>query len=299
MVLKPMRPVTVLESDIPKLRYPQLLSEKLNGFRAPMIPGKGLQSKSGERFPSLIVEDLFSHLPHPLDCELIYGDPLARDSLQLTKSAVGSRHLPINLDPGALKLYVFDLHSSFGNARDRYKALQDLSPAFPPNVILVQKFLVSSPEELKAFVASTLEEGHEGIVGNLAASFYVHGNATIRDQSAWKIKPTLDEEFIVTGFEEQYQNLNPEMRTPTGRLKRSTSQDNLAPKDTLGALLVHSPHWGSCRIGTGFTDAMRRWVWDNKSKLIGCVVTASYYPTISTDKPMALSFKCFRPGFDM
>ena len=121
----------------------------------------------------------------------------------------------------------------------------------------------------------------------------------LTDQSSWKMKPVVDEEFLVTGFEEQYQNNNPELRTPTGKLKRSTNSANLIPKDTLGALIVYSTRWGTCRIGTGFTDELRDYIWNNKHLVLGVNVTAEYYPTVSMDKPHALTFKAFRPDFDM
>ena len=117
--------------------------------------------------------------------------------------------------------------------------------------------------------------------------------------SADDFKPVVDEEFLVTGFEEQYQNNNPELRTPTGKLKRSTNSANLLPKDTLGALIVYSQRWGTCRIGTGFTDELRDYIWNNKHLVLGVNVTAEYYPTVSMDKPHALTFKAFRPDFDM
>lgn len=292
----PMRAINIPDTSLPQLRFPILVSEKLNGFRALSV-NDTLQSKSGEPFPSSLVREKFSGLIHPFDSELVQGNPLNKDCLAVTKSAVGSREFPPILTQDDLTLYVFDLHSYIGDAFARYDKLLSLS--LPKGVKLIEKTIVRTLDQLMEYESKVLASGHEGIIGNLLTSYYIHGESSIKDQSAWKRKPSCDEEFTVTGFEEQYQNLNPELRTRTGKLKRSTNQVNLLPKDTLGALLVHSPTWGACRIGTGFTNELRKLIWNNKQKVLGAQVTASYLPTVSNEKPQSLTFKCFRPNFDI
>ena len=292
----PMRPCNVLDSSLSQLRFPILVSQKLNGFRALSV-NSSLQSKSGELFPSILVNEKFSGLSHPFDAELIHGNPLAKDALAKTKSAVGSKEFPSTLTPSDLTMYVFDLHSYIGDAFARYNKLIGLS--FPPNVKLVEKTIIRTLDDLLSYEQEQLSSGHEGVIGNLLTSYYLNGESTLKDQAAWKRKPSIDEEFIISGFEEQYQNLNPEMRTKTGKLKRSTCIENLHPKDTLGALIVHSQKWGQCRIGTGFTNELRKWIWGNKQQLVGVYVTASYLPTVSNEKPQSLTFKSFRPKFDI
>ena len=302
-IIKPMRPLAITKELESKLLFPALVSFKLNGFRALTSQDGKFQSKSGEPFPSRALPSLFPNLPIGVDGELIYGNPTVKDALAKTKAAVGAYQFPATLTPTDLTYWLFDSHLVFGDAWARYQALKELYEHLPieskANIRLLEKVKVSNLSQLKAFNEHALSLGYEGIVGSYIGSMYRFGESKLSDQSSWKMKPVVDEEFLVTGFEEQYQNNNPELRTPTGKLKRSTNSANLIPKDTLGALIVYSQRWGTCRIGTGFTDELRDYIWNNKHLVLGVNVTAEYYPTVSMDKPHALTFKAFRPDFDM
>jgi DNA ligase-1 len=100
-LFKPMLALSKLP-DFKSLRFPILVSPKLDGVRASMQGGV-LLSRSLKPIPNKFVQELFANLPEGTDGELIQGNP-ADDPYRRTISVVMSDEKPCD----GIKLYVFD-----------------------------------------------------------------------------------------------------------------------------------------------------------------------------------------------
>src|SRR5216684_92514 len=101
MLFKPMLALSKLP-DFTKLRFPLLVSPKLDGVRA-TVQGGRLRSRSLKEIPNKNVQDLFRNLPEGTDGELIHGQPW-NDPYRRTISIVMSDDKPAD----GVQLYVFD-----------------------------------------------------------------------------------------------------------------------------------------------------------------------------------------------
>ncbi len=76
-------------TDTSKLKFPILVSKKLDGIRA-TVQGGRLLSRSLKPIANENVQARFAGLPEGLDGELIVGDPCAPDAYRKTSSIVMS-----------------------------------------------------------------------------------------------------------------------------------------------------------------------------------------------------------------
>ena len=76
--------------DTSKLKFPVLVSKKLDGVRASMQGGI-LLSRSLKPIPNVHVQEMFKGLPEGLDGELIFGDPCSPTAYRDTVSIVIDR----------------------------------------------------------------------------------------------------------------------------------------------------------------------------------------------------------------
>ena len=94
------------------------------------------------------------------------------------------------------------------------------------------------------------------------------------------------------GFEERMTNTNEQERDERGYAKRSSKKAGLVGANTLGSLLAWNIEFG---VGSGFTDAERQEIWDNRDKYLGRLITFKYQEIIKgTGRPRFPTFKGFR-----
>src|ERR1035437_8371630 len=96
-------------TDIARLKFPVLVSKKLDGIRA-TVQGGHLLSRTLKPIPNVNVQALFKGLPEGIDGELIYGDPCAPDAYRQTVSIVMSDDKPAN----GIQFHVFDKFGTEG-----------------------------------------------------------------------------------------------------------------------------------------------------------------------------------------
>ena len=78
----------------------------------------------------------------------------------------------------------------------------------------------------------------------------------------------------------------------------STKVDGLVPMNTLGSLVLkYGDTDFSC--GTGFTDAQRKGIWDNRDKYLGKLASIRYMSVGQKDKPRVPSFIGWRQEDDI
>ena len=129
--------------ELEHLRYPLLVSPKLNGVRGYVRNGDVL-STSNKLLPNVNLQDKFRTAEH-LDGEFIVGDPCdTKRSLNRTTSVVMADGKPID----QLKFYAFDhVKNTDWRFIDRIELLQETKH---PGVIIIRHELVQNEKELLA-----------------------------------------------------------------------------------------------------------------------------------------------------
>lgn len=291
-----MKPMLAVEAG--QFCYPIYASVKLDGIRA-IIKDDMVLSRSLKRIPNNYVQDTLgaNYLPNRLnglDGELTVGPAWHKNVMQATTSGVMSR----DGEPD-FTYWVFDFWTD--QAMQFEHRLQMLQNVYKSNrVNLLPQVLINSQGELDAYEASVLEQGYEGVILRSPAGRYKYGRSTAREAYLLKLKRFVDAEAVVIGVEERMHNSNEATVDNLGQTTRSSHQGNLVPMNTMGALLVEDVNTGvEFSIGTGFDDALRKYVWEYRVEVVGAIVTYKHFEVGSKDKPRFPVFKCFRSRFDM
>jgi DNA ligase-1 len=280
--MKPMLAATV--EDVADLQYPLLASPKLDGIRA-FVEHGCLLSRNRKPIPNRHVQDMFNHLEHH-DGELIVGPPNAPDVYRTTMSAVMS----YEGQPTDVNFYVFDHVANptlpypmrANHITEKYK---------------LQHHVVYGENDLLELETKFLAEGYEGIMLRSPGGEYKYGRSTMNQGYLMKLKRFSDSEASVVGFEELMHNANEAKINELGYQARSSHQANLVPTGRLGALMVV---WNGkfFNIGTGFTDAERIEIWENRKKYELKVAKFKYLAVGMKDLPRHPVFLGWRSKFD-
>jgi DNA ligase-1 len=293
-MLKPMLAATI--EDLKVLRFPLYVSYKLDGIRA-TVQGGQLLSRSLKPIRNKFTQELFKGLPEGFDGELCVGPINDKNLMQKTSSGVMS----IEGEPD-VTFHVFDyqLQAKSPFTR-RYGHLERVvwDSKFPSVALLLQE-IVNSVEELEAYEREALLHGFEGVIARSGSAPYKNGRSTMREQYLMKLKQWVDEEATIIGFKEQMHNANEAFKDERGYTKRSGHKENMVGKDTLGSLIARTKSGREVDVGSGFDDALRREVWDNRDKYLGRLFTFKHFAVTGVkEKPRQPIFKWFRDKDDI
>lgn len=271
---KPFRVMLAVDYDPEKLRTPVLASPKLDGIRAYVRDGVVL-SRQNKPIPNKFVQAQFKAYEH-FDGELIVGEPTDPMCYRNTMSGVMSE----DGEPD-VTFYVFD-HVENLTAPYHKRQMKIIKPRGRCEPL--GQVPLANLEQLQTFEANCLEQGYEGVILRHPDAPYKQGRSTVNEGYLLKVKTFLDDECVVIGFEERMANMNEATVSETGRTKRSSHKANKVGRGDLGALLVE---WKGFEfsIGTGFTDAERAQIWDNREKYHGKTVKFKYFPVGGYELP--------------
>lgn len=248
----------VASSDIDPSPY--LISEKYDGVRA-YWDGKTLRFRSGNRVnaPMWFIDRL---PPQALDGELWLGHGRFQEL-----SGVVRKEQPADTEWRQIKYMIFELPNALGSFAQRYDAMRHLVSLLNwPQLQAVEHFRISNRAGLQRKLKQVLRDGGEGLMLHRADAPYVTGRSDV----LLKLKLTLDTEAKVVGH-------------VAGKGKFA---------GMLGALEVEDPDGKRFRIGTGFTDAVRK-----NPPPVGSIVTYQYRGLTKNGLPRFASFLRLRPDF--
>lgn len=283
-----------------ELRFPVYASAKIDGIRAVIKDGI-VFSRSLKPIPNDYVQTMYGHSSlDGLDGELTVGAPNAPNTMQATTSGVMSRD-------GApeVTLWVFDFWNNptmpFGE-RLRIMERAQSSGIFEgqTRIQLLQQELIQSNAELVSYETAMLALGYEGIMTRSPKAPYKYGRSTAKEQYLLKVKRWTDCEAVVVGYEERMHNANEATIDALGHTKRSSHKENLVPTGMLGAVVCCAEDGTTFNVGTGFSDAQRRELWEVKESLAGrlcCYKT--FTATGVVNAPRFNVFKAWRDRRDM
>lgn len=281
------KPMLAHTQDIEKIQYPVLVSDKIDGVRA-TVQGGIVLSRTLKPIPNKWVQEKFG-IPEleGADGEMFVGD------FGTTTSIVMSKDKPAD----DVTFKIFDrVDCSELPAINRELLLVDYKHI--DGVELVSQELVEDEEQLGERIRIASELGLEGVMVKHLSGKYKHGRSTEKSRLLGKIKFMEDDEAVVIGFEELQTNQNTATVNELGRTERSNSKDGLVPAGTLGALIVFHPDWCEFKIGTGFSQAVRQEIWDNRDRYLGKFAKFQYMTHGIKDKPRHPSFKGWRDPID-
>lgn len=288
-----MKPMLAAPARLESLRFPLLLSPKLDGVRCIIHRGQAL-SRSLKPIPNLRVQRLFGdHRFDGLDGELIVGEPTAKGVFSQTSGGVMS----VRGEPD-VTFYVFDDFSCAGPFGVRLDHAARRA-GDNPDMADVPHHEVMDDEEMYSYEERYVALGYEGVMLRDPAGPYKLGRCTTNEGWLLKLKRFQDAEAVVLGCIEQLENTNEAKRNELGQLERSSAKAGLVPTGKLGALRVKDIRLGvEFDIGTGFTDAQRLAYWATRDSLTHRLVKYKSQLVGAKDRPRFPVFLGFRDPID-
>lgn len=294
-----MKPMLAVQAE--ELTFPLYVSPKLDGVRCVIQHGVALSRKlitiPNAHVQNILGQDRFSGL----DGELTVGPPNAPDVMQQTMSAVMSR----GGQPDFV-YWVFDFWTApdmpfSERLRGMQRAEKDGAIGGMLYMQLLPQSLIHNAAELNAFESASLAHGYEGVMVRKVNGKYKYGRSTAKEGYLLKVKRFVDGEALIIGVTELMHNGNAATTDNTGASKRSTDLDGMVPMNTLGSLnCVDNVTGASFSIGTGFTDAQRKEIWDNATSYFGKYAVYKHFAQAGVkDAPRFPVFKAFRDTRDM
>lgn len=275
--------------SLSQLKFPQFATPKLDGIRALNVNGSAL-TRRWKLVQNVHIRELLQQLPHGCDGELIAGP-----TFQSTQSAVMTRE-----GKPEFVYALFDMAGP-GEYWERVKAIQDIK--WPSWVQVLPPVTVNSEQEFLLYEDQVVAQGFEGVVSRSPYSPYKCGRSTPTEGFMWKWKRTADSEAVVLSFDEQMENTNPIQLNAFGYVKRPGGKrggEGRAAKGTLGSLGVQDLHTGVLfDVGTGFSDALRQEIWDNRELYLGAIIKYKYQDVGVKEKPRFPRFLSFRDPADI
>lgn len=284
---KTFRPLLAEKADSKKIKFPVMVSPKLDGIRCLIKDGEAV-SRSLKPIPNDYIRALLKTAKNGFDGELITltnGEP---DDFNTIQSKVMSKDGTTDF-----LYYVFD---DFTNAEDTYydrflsKTFDDLDTTF---IRFVPQIRINNIKDLISYEQQYVDAKFEGIMLRDMLGRYKYGRSTINEGILLKMKRFDDSEAIVIGYTEKMENQNEKEIDALGLSKRSTKKENMIPAGTLGNIICK---WKdqTIELGSGFTDEQRKLIWDNQDKFIRNLVTFSYQGIGPNGKPRFPVFLGFR-----
>jgi DNA ligase 1 len=268
----------VIKEAMSKLRYPVIVSEKLDGIRAFNHPELGLVSRTLKPIPNKYLRSIAKEIPFGMDCELYSPD----FTFQEITSSVMSEYSYIG---GSIRFYVLDdflsRHNYVSRILQNYKFMHQLVE-FP------QTIYVNNANQLWSYYDYFAYTNKEGICFRTPDSPYKFGRSTLKEQYLVKLACAKIGIADVVGFVEKMINLAPANKSNLGLSQRKTGK--LLPANTLGALVVRADGV-EFNIGTGFDDNLRKEIWDNKVMWIGRAIKYQSKTVGTKDKPRTPVYK--------
>ncbi len=280
------------EDQLQELKWPVLVSPKLDGIRCLIHPTLGPVSRSFLPIPNAHIRAMlwrYYHTSH-LDGELV---TLNSDGTHKLFNDIQSGVMSQSGEP-KFKYYVFDCFISEDTFQVRHRIAMMKVQRDPRKLLrIVPHQVVRGFTELLDAYERFLEEGFEGICIRAMDGPYKSGRSTYRQGWLLKYKPVSSSEGLVIGFKELLRNKNPDERNIFGHAKRSSHKENMIPAGTLGALLLDT-QWGEVSCGSGLNDAIREEIWNDQDEYMGRKVSFTFQTQGMQELPRFPIFKGFR-----
>ena len=296
---KPMLAGKATDEQISKLfdRFKEMYaSPKLDGIRCMIQDGvalsRSLKPIRNEFIQSILGDPRFDGL----DGEIISGDPTADDVYRVTTGNVMR-----STGKPDFTFWIFDNFMHPYVYMNRQHEIYHVDPTgIHPNIKVLKSVSVFNMKELQSYEQYCLTQGYEGVILSDPNGMYKHGRSTAKEGGLLKVKRFEDGEAGILAVEEQMKNNNEKKVNELGRSQRSSHKENKVPMGTLGALVCKDVVSGiQFNIGTGFTDEVRKQLWECQDKLIGQTIKYKSFKIGVKDAPRHPVYLGMRDESDM
>lgn len=255
--------------DLQTLAFPIIASPKLDGIRCLKIDGKAL-TRSFLPIPNdYIREWVEANVPDGVDGEIVFANDWAADFNELSGAVRRKTGQP------AFQFAIFDY---FGAGTDlpfeqRFSMLKDVLASVTGDghhVKVVPHVVVKGHAELAEIHDRHIAQRFEGTMLRSPSGRYKFGRSTTKEGVLLKMKPFIDEDAVVIGYEEEMENTNEATTNALGRTERSTHASGMVGKGRVGKLLCRFLSDGTeFSVGSGLTDAKKAELWADRENLTG------------------------------
>ena len=291
---KQIKPLLACEVPLEQVRLPVYVSTKLDGIRCVIIDGvaysRSLKPIRNKYIQSIIGNEKYNGF----DGELIVGNVYDKDVFQKTTSGVMSEQGEPNF-----VFYVFDdfTHPNLQYS-ERADIMRDKVDTLTDRIKFLGQKLIHNIDDINSRLEKEQSLGGEGLILRNTDGVYKFGRSTPKQQLSIKVKFFEQDEFEVIGFEERCTNTNEATVNELGYTSRSSHKDKLLPTNTLGSLVLKYGDM-TFKCGTGFDDALRKEIWNNKDDYLGRLASIRYMSVGSKDLPRTPSFIGWRDKDDI
>lgn len=259
------------------------LTTKIDGGRIIALKENGQVSfytRAGQKYEGLI--ELEEELKKITDDNfMLDGELTLLDGRGLCSKDQYKETMKISRKDGpktGLKMLVFDYMPvanfklqkcpvSYSNRRANLSAMFDLN-TFNYFELLPLLYVGSDASVISKYLDAAITDGQEGIMINIWDAPYEFK----RTPNILKVKKMNTMDLQIIGFEEG-----------TGRLV-----------NTLGAILVKYKNGNVVKVGSGFSDSIRKEIWSNQEKYLNTIVEIKYFEeTTNADGGESLRFPIF------
>lgn len=288
-------------TDITKLTFPVLATPKLDGIRCLMINGKAVSRK----FKSIPNDYIRQTLEMTCNSMQLDGE------IMIEGRAFDDLSGDVRRKAGRPNFYyaVFDKINGSPNGLKEPYAMRMVSlelAVLPSCCRKIMPVSIANVGALHIYELDCLAKGYEGVMVRSPKSPYKCGRSTENEGYLLKIKRFEDDEAVIVGYEEEMQNNNVATRDAFGRTERSSHQENLVGKGTLGKLTGRNKKWPKdFGIGTGYTAKLRDEIWAIRDELVlkHALVKFKHQPppvgAPPDDRPRFPVFLGFRDDWDL
>jgi DNA ligase-1 len=291
------KPLLADPIDLPKARYPLLVSPKYDGFRCVINTMCQPMSRNLKPIPNGYVFAKLQELDlPPLDGELLTFSGDKVDDFNVVQSKLTTRS-----GRPDFKLMVFD---NWENPNMPYVERNAKVRAYivdrkPKYVEHVQQVLVYDEQQLLDYEAEQIALGWEGIMARSQDGIYKFGRSTTKEGILLKVKRFFDSEAEIMDAYEFKHNSNEATIDARGHTVRSSHQANMIGMDKLGGWTVKWKDQVEFDLGVGFNDQQRNDYWQHPVKHVGQTVKFKYQSVGPNGKPRFPVFLGFRSPADL
>jgi len=302
--MKPMKPVTVEDCNLPEMKFPIWGSIKCDGYRCAEDYNQPLTNSLKPIENVYIYNILKKFYVEGLDGEILLRN-LENPELPGTHSfnEVQSAVTSFEGEPDFV-YWVFDKWNETCDFDERLKRLTVLFQSIPEEaksfIKLLPQVLINNLEEWRAFEKWCLDNDYEGAMGRSLVGKYKFGRSTLKEHYLLRRKPFVTEECRIIGFFEKMTNTNEAYKDELGRTKRSSAKAGKVKAGTLGGFIGYNKKWGEIRLGIGkLTHKEAQYIFDHFEEYRNSIATFKYQAFGSLKKPRILTFQHFRNQADM
>lgn len=289
-----MIPRVMLASTEGRIRFPCLVSRKLDGVRCTYSPSHGVLTRTNRVLPNEAIRQMIESsdvAKHPgltlLDGELCRTDESFLDTSGQARTINGSSREMI--------YHIFDMVLDEAWETPFVVRFSSLCSAMSEQeqVQLVPQRIVRSDKELDDEIHQAKSSQWEGLMIRALDGPYKHGRSTPRE--GWLIKRKFSEESegTIVDVIQLKKNLNPPMRDPRGLIMRSRMAAGLHLEAKVGAFIIQTDAGVQFHIGSGLTDEQRVSWWSDRNRMIGQRIRYAYQATGAKEAPRIPTFKGF------